>query len=340
MVISRLRLAIGEFLVHGPTRASIAAASVFAALLIVPGLASAATKPVDLRVVNTAGRALAEFRQYTGTVDIKTDRNADCFGQGSGGSGDRVKVPGSTALGAVRDGLAFDHALRPLSVTDAFADQGLGLGVCGIGGFKASGSSFWYLKADHAGSQVSGSQLEVKAGEPILWYLTPTFPPPAELVLSGPASARPGVPFGVTVSSYADDGTRTAAAGATVTGAAAPTDAGGHAMVTITGTGTHTLRATRSPDIPSNGVEVCVNPDRSQCPHAHGKLIFGTAHRDRIAGTRGWDRIKSGAGRDVVDLRSGGEDRVSCGGGRDRVIERRRDHDNRIAASCERVIRR
>ena len=212
MVIRRWQLAIGESLAHGATKASIAAASVFAALLIGPGPASAATKPVDLRVVNTAGRALAEFRQYTGTVHIKTDRKADCFGQGNGGSGDRVKVPGSTALGAVRDALAFDHALRPLSVTDAFADQGLGLGVCGIGGFAASGSGFWYLKGDHTGSQVSGSQLAVHAGEPILWYLTPTFPPPAELVLSGPASASPGVPFAVTVSSYADDGTRTPAA--------------------------------------------------------------------------------------------------------------------------------
>ncbi len=49
------------------------------------------------------GKTLAEFRQYTGTVDIRTDRGANCFGQGTGGSGERVKVTGPTALGAVRD---------------------------------------------------------------------------------------------------------------------------------------------------------------------------------------------------------------------------------------------
>ena len=135
-----------------------AAAAAISALLLLPGTALAATIGVDLRVVNTAGQTLTEHRQYTSTVRIRTDPRANCFGQGTGGSGDRVRVNGATALGAVRDGLAWDRDLRPLSVTDAFLDDGFGLGVCGIGGFKAQGSSFWYLKAHHVGSQVSGSR--------------------------------------------------------------------------------------------------------------------------------------------------------------------------------------
>jgi hypothetical protein len=316
-----------------------AAAAVVVAMLLAPAAASA-TKGIDLRVVNTAGRTLAEQRQYTGTVQIRTDRDANCFGQGTGGSGDRVKLKGATALGVVRDGLARDRDLRPLSVTDAFLDDGFGLGVCGIGGFESQGSSFWYLKGDHVGSQVSGSQLTLRRGEDVLWYLTPSFPPPRELRLKAPASAQPNVPYQVTVYSYADDGTRSAAAGAKVTGATQPTGSAGHTTVTNTAAGTKALQATRGQDIPSNRVKVCIDPDPSRCPDAHGKRIFGSGRGDDIRGTRGWDAINARGGRDVVDLRNGGRDRVACGRGHDKVIVKRGDHDDRIAANCERVVKR
>jgi Ca2+-binding RTX toxin-like protein len=328
MVLPRFRLG-------GPAAAAISALS-----LLLPGAALAATKGVDLRVVNTAGQTLTEHRQYTSTVRIRTDPQANCFGQGTGGSGDRVRVNGATALGAVRDGLAWDRDLRPLSVTDAFLDDGFGLGVCGIGGFQARGSSFWYLKGDHVGSQVSGSQLRVHAGEDVLWYLTPSFPPPPELWLKAPARAQPDVPYQVTVYSYTDDGTRSPAAGARVTGAAAPTGARGHTMVTSTEEGTDTLQATRGQNIPSNRVKVCVHPDLSRCPQVHGKRIVGTVRADEIRGTPGWDAITAAGGDDQVYLRGGGRDRVNCGGGADTVVVRPGDRNDRIAASCERVLRR
>jgi Ca2+-binding RTX toxin-like protein len=249
-------------------------------------------------------------------------------------------VNGATALGAVRDGLAWDRDLRPLSLTDAFLDDGFGLGVCGIGGFKAQGSSFWYLKTHHAGSQVSGSQLRVQSGEDVLWYLAPSFPPPPELRLQAPVRARPDVPYQVTVYSYADDGTRTPAAGARVTGAAAPTGAAGHTMVTSTQEGTDTLRATRGQNIPSNRVQVCVDSDPSRCPQAHGKRIIGTVRGDVIRGTPGWDAITALGGNDQVYLLGGGRDGVNCGSGNDEVIVRRGDGNDRIAATCERVLRR
>jgi hypothetical protein len=310
-----------------------------ASMLLSAGAAVAATRGADLRVVNTGGQTLAELRQYTGTVEIATDHGANCFGQGTGGSGERVRVSGSTALGAVRDALETDLDLRPLSVTDAFLDQGFGLGVCGIGGFESQGSSFWYLKSDHVGAQVSGSQVGVNQGDDILWYLAPTFPPPPELALSAPSRARPNVPFQVTVHSYADDGTRTPAAGASVTDAAQPTDAAGHTMVSSPA-GNALLRARRAQAISSNQVKVCVNADLSQCSGAHGVRIVGSKRPDQIGGTRGWDSISARGGDDVVNLSAGGRDGVGCGAGRDQVILAVDDHNDTIGSTCEQVVRR
>jgi hypothetical protein len=317
-----------------------AAALLISLLLLLPAFASAATKGADLRVVNSAGRTLAEQRQYTGTVRIRTDPDADCFGP-PGGSGDRVRVPGATGLGIVRDALETDGDLRPLSITDQFS---FGLAVCGIGGFQASGSSFWYLKHNHAGAQVGGDQLTLQQGDQVLWYLAPGFPPPVELGLRAPARAKPGVPFEVSVLQFDDSGARLPAAGATVAGGATPvtTDSQGKASVTVSTPGTRTLRATRSSDgsIPSNRVAVCVNSDLAKCPSAHGKLILGSERADEIAGTRGWDVIWARGSDDVVYITSGGKDRVSCGAGRDRVVLALGDTNDEIAESCERVVRR
>ncbi len=125
----------------------------------------------------------------------------------------------------------------------------------------------------------------------VLWYLAPSFPPPPELRLKAPARAQPDVPYQVTVYSYADDGTRSAAAGATVTGAAAPTGAGGHTMVTSTEAGIDRLRATRGQDIPSNrvsGLRPRESPSTARRRMASGSSVVGAATRSRAraAGTR------------------------------------------------------
>jgi hypothetical protein len=320
-------------------RLGVAIAAAFAISLTASVPAPADTRGVDLRVLNTQGRTLAELRQYTGAVTIGTDPGAKCFGEGTGGSGDRVKLASPNALGAVREALPSAPDLRPLSITDAFADQGFGLGVCGIGGYEARGSGYWYVKRNHVGAQVSGSQLKVRQGDDVLWYRTPGYPPPPELALRAPARARPGVAFQVTVHSYADDGTRHPAAGASVTGASAPTDGAGQAMVTA-GAGTATLRASDPPAIPSNRVAVCVAADQSTCPAAHGKRIFGSDAADQIKDTPGRDSIRGRGWGDRIDLRRGGRDRLACGAGRDRVTLAIGDRDDRIAADCERVVRR
>jgi hypothetical protein len=327
-------------LIPGLRLGSAIGGAAIASLLLLPGTAPAVTKGADLRVVTSAGKVLAEQRQYTGTVKIKTDPGADCFGA-PGGSGDRVEVRGPTALGLVRDALGSDRDLRPLSVTDQFS---FGLAVCGIGGYEAHGSGFWYLKYQHAGAQVGGDQLRLSDGDQVLWYLAPDFPPPPELLLRAPARAQPSVPFHVTVFQYGDDGARSPASGARVAGGedASTSGPGGRTSVTVSAAGTAKLRATRSSDgaIPSNVVKVCVDADPSKCPEAHGKRIYGSVRGDEIDGTRGWDAIQARGGGDRIDIRQGGIDRVRCGGGRDVVVKSPGDRDDEIAASCERVIRR
>lgn len=286
-----------------------------ALLLGAPAVAGAARIGVDLRVVGPSGQTLAEQHQVTGAVSLKAGRGADCFGPGTGGSGDRVQIRRATALGAVRDALDAERKLRPLLVTDAFA---FGLGVCGIGGFEARGSASWYLKHDHAGAQVGGDQLRVRRGDDVLWHLAPGFPYPVELALETPARAKPGEAFDVRVFAYADDGTRAPAEGATVGGGDLPavTDAQGRAAVTAVSPGAVTLQATRGEDIPSNGARVCLSDRPGDCPAAQGRVIVGTVKRDTIKGTKGPDSIKARGGNDVVRARGGGADRINCGPGK------------------------
>ncbi len=305
------------------------------ALLCAASVAQASVG-ASVRVVDSNGRTLADQTQYTDTVDVKTDPNATCFGQGTGGSGNTVTVQGPTALGIVVDGAGFNRAIRPVSVTDAFS---FGLGICGFGKAVAPSDGFWYLKYNHSASQVGGDQVPLLAGDEVLWYLDSDFSdaPPGELVLSGPARARPGTKFKVKVVSYADDGTRTPAEGATVTTASEPTDARGKTTIRIPNSGDRVFQATRPGDIPSNELTICFEVDLSECSAQPGELIFGTAAVDQIEDSKGSDRIRSGAKNDTITL-TNGDDRVNCGGGNDTVSGA--DSEDRISRNCENVSRR
>jgi hypothetical protein len=308
------------------------------------GSAAAKTHFADLRVVTHTGRTLAEFRQYTGSTTVRSTKDdSDCFGSRS--SGKRYRLHGSNALGIVKDALASDSQLRPLIMSDAFVDDGFGLGVCSIGGFKTVDFSFWDLIRNHVASTVGAQFVPVRNGDDILWYLTSGSEPssgPRELVLNAPPSARPGDAFSVRVVRFTAQGKSSPAAGVGVFSGnrrLGTTGADGELRVRLGSSAA--LDATGTPsDIPSNDVEVCVSRNRSDCPDAHGKRIYGTSHADRIKGTHGWDRIKSRGGADVVNLLAGGRDRVNCGGGRDEVVVDSGARNDRIGKSCERVRRR
>jgi Domain of unknown function (DUF4430) len=292
--------------------------------------AQAGTTTANLRVVNTAGATLANQSQVTGDVTIKTDPGATCFGP-PGGSGNNVSVPGPSALGIVKD------AGLSLSVTDQFS---FGLEVCGIDGFSfhQGDSAFWYLKVNHVGSQVGGDQYILHAGDDVLWYLSPGFPPPNELQLVAPTTAKSGVPFTVTVYSYDDAGNRSAVAGALVTGADLPTSADGTTSVSVTRT--LTLQALHGADIPSNqAIVACVPSTVSACGPAQKVArhkIYGTNHADHIKGTSGPDLIRARGGRDHVNTVGGLSDIVNCGRGRDVAVV----DDSDITRRCEKVIRK
>lgn len=302
--------------------------------------ASARTVPVDLRVLTIEGKVLADQRQYTETTAIRTDPGAECFGTGTGGSGKTVRVPGATALGALRDASESDSDLRPLSVTDY--DFGFpGLGLCAIGSEGVRASQFWFLKVNHRNPQVSGDQARVRGGNSVIWYLIPfskcsPSPPyycPPELVVRAPARAEPGVAFGVHVLSINDAGKSTPAKGVKVDGADLPTDSSGDTQVLLAES--RRIRAVRPGNIPSAPVFVCAGADPSACPEKRGKEVYGSRHADQIVGTDGADTVRSRGGADVVHVRGGGADAVDCGPGSDRVVLGPEDTER----ACEKVSR-
>ena len=318
-----------------------ATAAALVALMALAASAAASTKWADLRMVTHTGRTLAEFRQYTGSTTVRSSTKGDCFGSPS--TDKRYRMDGANALGIVKDGLASDPALRPLVLTDAFVDDGFGLGVCTIGGFETVGASYWDLVVDHVASSAGAGLTPVHDGDQILWYFTSGDEPvsgPRELAMNAPAQARPGSPFTVKVTRYTSAGKASPAAGVTVTAdgkSIGRTGSDGRLTATLPDSATLQADGTAN-DVPSNRVRVCIGSGR--CPGAHGRVIYGSEHGDGIKGTRGPDRITARGGSDVVNLRSGGRDRVNCGGGRDEVIVDSGDRNDHIAPSCERTKRR
>jgi hypothetical protein len=307
--------------------------------LLIASPAEAAKKskdvPGELRVVDSNGDALAQQTQYTGSVSIKSDPKADCFGEGTGGSGDKVAVPGSTALGMVQDGITADRDLKPVSISDSFD---FGVALCGIGDAVSPSTGFWYLKQNHVGSQLGGDQTDVKKGDDILWYLIEDFnqPTPDELALSAPKHPQSGQPFTVKVVSYADDGTKTPAVGASVSGAALPTGPDGTTEVTSEAKLVK-LIATREGAIPSNEKVLCTAG--AACRAGYARTIGGTKGDDRIAGGSEAEKILAGGGDDRIVASSGkGDDVVKCGGGRDKLILAKGQKVK--ASSCERIVHR
>jgi hypothetical protein len=315
-------------------RPGVACTAIFA-ILLVPSAAAAATTTAHLRVVNTAGTTLADQSQVTGDVTIKTDPGAECFGSGTGGTGMDRSMPGPNALGIVKDASASNGALRPLSVTDYYY-PGFGLGLCGVGGFQASGSASWYVKVNHVGTPVSGSQSILNSGDEVLWYLTPTYPYADELQLIAPTVAQAGKPFTVTVFSYDNAGHRSPVAGAVVGGAELPTPpTGADGITTVQLTKSAALQAQHGSDIPSNRPIVCVLTPQNTCGATRNRII-GTNRGDRIRGSGQPDQVRARAGDDRVNTNGGLPDIVNCGRGKDKAVI----GSNDVARRCEKVIRK
>jgi len=234
-----------------PTRLAAACALALIVVLSVAATAVAKGPLVDLRVVGKGGKVLAEKQAGASPVSVKASPRADCFGPGTGGSGETVTVKAPTAMSALVTASKSTASLRPLLLTDAFE---FGLGLCGIGGSEATRELSWLFKVNHVAPEVGGDSVRVKTGDEVLWALAP-FPYPDELDLEVPASARVGSPFTVRVFGYDAKGKRKPVAGAKVTGAANPTGADGRATVTLAKPAL--LIARHGDDIPSPRERVC-----------------------------------------------------------------------------------
>ncbi len=241
-----------------PFRLVVACALAFILVLSTTAIA-AAKVPAGLRVV-AGGKTLAQTALKTGTVSVPTSHKATCFGKGTAGSGKAATIKGATALGLLGQAAKSTSALKPLLLTDAFD---FGLGICGVGGYKATSKLSWYLKVNHVNPELGGDAVKLRAGDEVLWALEP-YPYPNELALAAPFSAHPGEAFQVSVFSYNDKGKKKPAGGVTVTGASGSTDAAGHAMVTLSES--TTLVANRGKDIPSNAETVVMCDASGACP--------------------------------------------------------------------------
>jgi hypothetical protein len=245
-----------------PFRLAAACALALSLALVFAAGASAKGFSAELRVVGAGGKLLAEKPVATKTTTVKTSPKAECFGKGSGGSGDPVTIKGNTAMGLLARASTLVGSLRPLLISDSFD---FGLALCGIGSSLAHGSSSWYLKINHRSLPVSGDAAVIKPGDEVLWALAKTEAPdyeyPDDLGLEAPDTAQAGQPFQVRVFSYDEKGRRKPASGATVTGASGPTDAAGKATVTLAKPAL--LTATAKGEIPSAREPVCIG---GKCP--------------------------------------------------------------------------
>jgi hypothetical protein len=247
-----------------PFRLAAVCALAVAVSLAVSAPALAKGFSADLRVVGKGSRTLAEGPVTTATTSVKTSPGATCFGAGSGGSGKSVSIKGDTAMGVLARASKSTAALRPLTITDAFD---FGLAICGVGGNVAKGLTSWYLKVNHKSLMVSGDAAKIRSGDEVLWALVKsdpkTFAYPNELSLVAPERVTAGREFTVRAYSYDEKGKRKPASGVRVTGAAGPTGADGRTTVTLSKPAL--LAATKSGEIPSARVPVCIG---SRCPSA------------------------------------------------------------------------
>jgi len=246
-----------------PFRLAAVCALALTLTLVLTAGASAKGFKAQLRVVGSGGKVLVEKPVATATTAVETSPKAECFGKGSGGSGDPVTIKGNTAMGLLARASKLVASLRPLLISDSFD---FGLALCGIGSSVAKGSSSWYLKVNHKSLSVSGDAAIIHPGDEVLWALAKTEAPdyeyPEELVLTGPnGSVKAGVPFTVRVSSYDEKGKSKPQAGVKVSGASAPTGADGRTTVTLTKPAKLIAKATG--EIPSAREPVCVG---GKCP--------------------------------------------------------------------------
>ena len=309
---------------------------------VLPSAAAAKPALAELRVEGPSGTLDPGTWYVTDTEQIRRSKPGDACIRDAG----RLEFAGPTALGIVQTGSESNAALRQVRVR---LDEA-GPFMCEIGDISGrpfgdpngfSGWTFWFGGA--AGSS-SADLVPLADGDRVLWVFSDygdamTNTGDSLELLDVPAFDEDGS-FEVRVVAHSFDGETSPADGVAIAGASATTALGGGRYMVTVPQGQTVLTATRGADIPSNHVTACVEPDAADCPREHGRTIFGSPDRDRLAGTGGWDRIDGNAGNDRINIRGGGRDRVDCGGGTDTVLRKGEDDDDKIKRNCERIRRK
>ncbi|MGB1711497.1 MAG: hypothetical protein ACPHP1_02870 [Miltoncostaeaceae bacterium] len=229
-------------------------ATAFAAMLAIPAAGLGAE--ADIRIEGTSRTVLPQTAYVlpaAGTSLTIRDTADD----------DVMSVGGRTAAAQL------GNASRLYGIGFGFTDWGqFGFALDSIGSDPSDWNAgpAWFLKINHRASAVGAGSLELAASDEVLWALSPfdsNFKMAlAELDVVGPTQPLPaGEAFTVRVDSYDNAGTRSPAAGATVTyrGATLTAGADGTATLTAGGSGPAEIVATRTGAV-RDSARVCAHP--------------------------------------------------------------------------------
>ncbi len=224
------------------------------ALASVPAALAAGPATVTVRVEGLTETKVSSTAVTTTTAPVVKDGNSKDFCPGTSAAGALELATGGNWGGPWDGGEVKEGKF-----------EGLGYVVETIEGesYPFSGGSFWNLWINNKAEEEHGvCGAEMQPGAQVLLFpchFEPGKECPSPLGIEAPPSADVGE-VAVTLKKYNARGEASPAAGATVTGAAAPatTDAGGHATLTFSGPGQYTLHAS-APELVRSETTICVH---------------------------------------------------------------------------------
>jgi hypothetical protein len=236
--------------------------------LLVPATAPAAPTTVKLRVEGGATTLFEGPVTTDGHAIDKGDGPHPCDGTNGGAN----PAPGPTMTSALDD-WSRSRGLPWTGTWFSFGD--FGVDSIGPDAAQLPNGPFWGYALNFVPSQIGGCQQRVQQGDEVLFGYD-FFSKAHLLRLDGPARAVTGQPFAVTVM---DGQSGAPLDGATVAGAAGPTDAAGQTTITAATAGLVSLKAERADSLRSNAVLVCVSATGTEACGVPPALLGGSAAR-------------------------------------------------------------
>jgi hypothetical protein len=244
-----------------------------------PAAAQAAPVTVNLRIEGSSSTVF-EGQVTTDAKVVTTQAGGSHECDGTNGTGHPPNSPGPTPTTALDDaahaaGFTWDGAYDS-GFGDFFVERIAGDGV--VGSFDPNGN-FWDLLVDRAPASYGGCQIRIFDGDTVLLEWQTGSKPNLQLTL--PAKAQVGQAVDAVVQQYSDSqGTLAPADGASVGGKV--TDSTGHASISFTAPGVHTLKATQAGSVRSNAASICVYEPGSTACDSQPSGGVGGAIQDKL----------------------------------------------------------